>query len=130
MSDMHFREPNQVKWQGSRPGHNGTQINVGLNINAIGATDVYEVPAGETAFITLLSLSHADNVNCSFWIRIYDAVPALYRNLWCGYHFLNFPTVTGQLKYWPPLEIPAGYFITFRQSVNADMFAHVHGWSE
>jgi len=130
MSDMMFREPNQVKWQGSRPGHNGTKILVGMMIDAINWTVVYTVPAGEVGFITHISLSHQLNLAAGYHVAIYDATPAFAYSLFRSIHILNFPTVRCNLNYWPPLEIPAAFSIRFLQTVDTDMTAHVHGWSE
>ena len=130
MSDMHFREPNQVKWSGVRPAHNGTQIRVGEEIVALLWTPVYEVPAGETGMITHISLSHGINAAALFYIAIYDATPALEQIIYRGFHILNWPETKCNFNYWPPMELPTGYSIQFYQNVNTSMVAQINGWSE
>ena len=48
MATVH-REPNQVKWVGVRPGHNGEQVLIDINsaVNAI----LYTVPANKLLFL-------------------------------------------------------------------------------
>jgi len=52
MALMKFREPNQVKWQGCRPGHNGTFESHQSFQNAVGNKTIYTVAVGKHLFIT------------------------------------------------------------------------------
>ena len=130
MSDMHFREPNQVKWQGSRPGHNGDQVLEDGSVSN-GELAIYTVPAGQRAFITGITFhSDASGGAGSGAIRIYNAVPALVCNL-----FYTTQRDAGPINdtgnFWPPIELPAAWSIRV-WSNNAVITAYgaIHGWVE
>ena len=130
MSDMMFREPNQVKWMGSRPGHNGTQVLVDGTFLLLVPTVFYTVPVGQTLHITNMLLSRGQFVATFAYIAIYDDVPALssiiFPVLWAiapqGNPIIN--------SYWPPIEVPAGYHLYISQTVNCQLVYVVHGWVE
>ena len=130
MSDMHFREPNQVKWQGSRPGHNGTQILVGLEIAALNWSIVYTVPAGQKLFLTQAFLGVGGNATSAVYLGVYDDTPVLIHRLAGGWRQINQTWPGFHLNYWPPLELLAGYSIRYSQSVNTSIIVAIHGWTE
>jgi len=51
MALMKFREPNQVKWCGVRPGHNGTFTSAELRTAAAAWSVVYTVPVNTRLYI-------------------------------------------------------------------------------
>lgn len=129
MAVMGFREPNQVKWTGTRPGHNGTQVVA--SAQASGNTQLlYTVPAGNTLYL------------CSAWIS-YDGGAA-----GRGLMYINTPgavrwlvpasahiTANGSyvygMTYWPPLEVPAGYLIYSTSAVVGCLLSgNIFGWVE
>ena len=130
MSDMHFREPNQVKWMGTRPGHNGEQVienNTANNATAI----VYTVPAGKTLFLTtavLAGFGTAASIN-NFG-SIYDSTPAQWREIGRLPVFANGGTAYAA-SFNPPLEVPTGYTVRITSGV-ASCWAYltIHGWVE
>ena len=130
MSDMHFREPNQVKWLGSRPGHNGTQVLAGVQTAVVGWTILYTVLAGETFFLTFASLGNFNNLSASLSMAIYDDGGVIDQYL--GGYF----TVAGQVgggfvaNFWPPIELAAAFSVRAHQLANCGMIAAVHGWAE
>ena len=81
MALMTFREPNQVKWVGSRPGHNGTQIfGYALATNAVATC--YFAPAGKAGYIYGLDLAASSGANPGLAsLQIWDAVPAFVSQL-------------------------------------------------
>ena len=130
MSDMMFREPNQVKWMGSRPGHNGTQVLLSDTVAAVVPTGFYTVPAGKTLFITSAFLNITNPVAVSYYLAIFNAVPALDQYLINTYYTAGQQIVPVQANYWPPIEVEAGYHLYYRQGVNALLTYTIHGWVE
>jgi len=103
MALMKFREPNQVKWVGVRPGHNGTQI-----IRSQGAdnatVELYLVPVGQTFYLCSASLGYRLVVDGYVKLFINDLVPAQW--------FLCFEDVL--LK---RLQTLIGRLLKFRQGI-------------
>ena len=130
MSDMMFREPNQVKWQGSRPGHNGTQVLENTESNVLNWVVLYTVPAGQTLFLTMVSFSWDQSVNNVWKIAIYDDVPALWKTLAIGRAILAAGNPFWMSTFWPPIEVPAGYHIQRYQDVAIAPCFTIHGWTE
>ena len=103
------REPNQVKWIGVRPGHNGEQIIANNDVNNA-TVIVYTVPANK---ILLLN-----GFNCNCWasaastgsIEWWDAVPILYRRIAKFSSQINSVYFGGN-DYTMPLELAAGHSI-------------------
>jgi len=130
MALMHFREENQVKWVGTRPGHNGTQIV--SRAGSVGAlVPVYTVLAGDTFYLTFACLSFNAVGAVAAHLSIYNAVPALTMEL--ARHVspgaLNNPAVSQ--NYWPPIELPAGWSVQiFSNAPGVTAIGTVHGWVE
>ena len=73
-----FREQNQVKWIGVRPGHNGEQafgINNCVNVRAV----VYTVPADKIFLWTGYAATMSGTVTGNGDIEMWSAAPALTR---------------------------------------------------
>ena len=130
MSDMHFREDNEVKWQGVRPGHNGTQVLLSAQVAAVVPTSFYTVPVGQTLFITNIFMGRGSNPISGVFLAIYTAVPALHQYLALN----NWQAVPYRAQiskaYWPPIEVAAGYHLYYSQSANCGLTYVVHGWGE
>ena len=130
MAAMAFREPNQVRWVGTRPGHNGTQVIAGgTATNTV--TILWTVTAGKTLHITYFSLamrSGAVTAECSISVRngadVYQ------------YSIVNIGTVAsdhGELAaaLSVPIEVPAGYDVyVASDSANLKAYGTIHGWEE
>ena len=130
MSDMHFREPNQVKWQGSRPGHNGTEWHEYEEQIGLGTTVFPAVPGGQRLFLTQMSLDVFTTVSAFAYVYVYTAVPALWRTLFGGIIALGTSEIEC-FNYWPPLEIPAAYTIRITSAEAAlRICLAAHGWVE
>ena len=111
MATVH-REPNQVKWIGVRPGHNGIEILESGNVDN-GTDVVYTVPA-DKLFLwfgwNAIMISNAYSSACS--IGIFNAVPVLVRNIQTFGTGANMATALSK-SYWPPLEVAEGFSIRF-----------------
>lgn len=110
MALMSFREPNVVKWIGTRPAHSWTQIAKGAQ--ALNATVViHTVTAGKTLFLveSLLALITGSSGIGLLWVR--DGADALVRYL--GWAAWGAGLMSGDGHFQPmiPYEIPAGYDI-------------------
>lgn len=81
MAIMKFREPNQVKWQGMRPGHNGTQI-IGYKAIINNIADVYVATGVKVAEITYMGLSANSGANAGIaTLQLWDDGPAYLNTL-------------------------------------------------
>lgn len=130
MAMMHFREPNQVKWVGVRPGHNGEQIIKQTNV-ANGTVVVYTVTVGKTLYLCTAELA-------------YVAVGAARAELWVesggGVYLAGLLMLVGQaavvgdphiITFWPPLEVPSQYVIKLRSWAAApQVYGMIYGWEE
>jgi hypothetical protein len=130
MALMNYREPNQVKWMGTRPGHNGTQVDK-ANTATNGIAIVYTVTAGKTLYLCTVSKwveLVAVGISSVFLRNVADVFQ---------YNLIYELTVAGVLiphrsvTFWPPLEVPAGYDICVRSSVaGLTVGSFVFGWEE
>ena len=130
MALMKFREPNQVQWQGVRPGHNGTQVLESFSTALVVPTPFYTVPAGKTFFLTYAGLFQSINITGRLILDIYTDAPAYWRRLLTGLSLLNQISLAINVSYWPPIEVPAGYIFYVEQSAIAGVLAVIHGWVE
>ena len=130
MALMEFREPNQAKWQGSRPGHNGVQVFEGIHTIALGWVLIYTVPVGQTLYLTHAAINGAFNGSATLYLGVYDTTPVIVQYLFGAYKQMNFSSSFCNANYWPPIEIPAGYTIQAAQSGNIGMTVTLHGWAE
>ena len=130
MSDMHFREPNQVKWQGSRPGHNGTQVALHYGTAVAGEVLFYTVPAGVTFFLTYASMGLADDVAGVIMMSIEDLTPARWFTPIYAYTSIANNLIIPPSNFWPPLEVPTGFtFYSFTVGASFRV-SNIHGWVE
>lgn len=130
MSLMHFREPNQVKWMGVRPGHNGEQV-LAYDTVINGAQVVYTVPAGKVFFLCEANLLSISNVTGKIALTIYDAAPALLLTLGGISMIVAQSQGTDHYTYWPPIELPAGYSIRVESNIaGLEARSSIFGWIE
>jgi len=130
MALMKFRESNQVRWQGSRPGHNGTQVLENGATALLVPTSFYTVTALKTFYLTHAVLYNSINLTTNIYLDIYDTTPVFWRRLLGGRPFLNAANVSINASYWPPIEVPTGYFFYLFQAANAGIAAVIAGWEE
>ena len=127
---MDFREPNQVKWVGARPGHNGTQVLAGVRTAVLNWTILYTVPAGKTLFLTHTFLSSSNAISSTILMAVYDTTPVLWQYLLGNYSQTNTSTPPTIANYWPPIEIPTGYTVQIYQVIDCGLMGTIHGWEE
>ena len=104
-----FREPNQVKWIGVRPGHKGEEIikNIDLAASAI----VYTVPADKLLLLFDWSIGIIQNVNNGSRLQLRTAVPVVYAELFYVTSGINTAGQVASQSLNIPIEIPATYDI-------------------
>ena len=108
MATVH-REPNQVKWIGVRPGHNGEQVfGYASCLNVL--TEVYAVPVDKLLLLYDYAINLFGTVAGGGSLAVWTAVPALAYNLWDGTSGVSIGLNVNH-RFDPPAEIPAGYTI-------------------
>ena len=130
MSVMNFREPNQVKWVGVRPAHNGTQVIKHTNAQN-GTVIIYTVPSGNTYFLTGFTIGVRQEAAGDIALGVRDG-----SDVWQYYLFHNSygsaqpPYAFGMgLTY--PIEIPEDYDIyLWSSAASVYIFATIMGWIE
>ena len=130
MALMKFREPNQVRWQGVRPGHNGTQV-LAFAFADNETTDIYTVPAGKTFFLTWYSLGLTTVAagNCSLQIRTPVPVVLLVLDRLFFTVAGNMPSVSQSLTF--PIEVASTYLISVVSSAaGLRAYGNIVGWVE
>ena len=130
MALMKFREPNQVKWIGSRPGHNGTQVLASTNADSALAT-VYLVPVGKTFYLCYAGINYSAVAAGMAYMDIRDD-----GGVRIAYLYNEVIIAAGEGKafassFWPPIELLAGYTVRLASGA-AGLTVHgvVHGWYE
>ena len=122
MATVH-REPNQVKWVGVRPGHNGEQVFEEFYGN-VGA-EFYVVPAGKLLFLFDWHLGVSGAAGGSSFLLIRTVLDAHYRYLaLCSGHVTSAGGSTSQ-NLWVPIEVEAGF--DFYVTTGVTCAAYIHG---
>jgi len=130
MALMKFREPNQVKWQGFRPGHNGEQITLFQNVTN-GTISIYTVAAGKTFYLTDWVFTVSDSVGGGRGLLlVQNLVPATeYYIVWHVIQGIGGWMESCALTY--PIEIPTGWKIRVSSDiVTTFVSGFIHGWVE
>jgi len=130
MSDMMFREPNQVKWQGVRPGHNGKQVYWNTSTFAIGELVIVPASATLRRFITYYDMMLNPTGICIAQLRVYTDGDVL---VWTFGHIRNIVNGTSGDKtgtFNPPFELPIGWYIVTSLSTGVSLETAILGWEE
>jgi len=130
MALMIHREPNQVKWVGTRPAHNGVQVS--KNVLATNATTIiYTVSDNKTLFLCTASLGHYGIATGGTYLGVRndgDVFQYYIHYVMCQ---LNYPSVPVVVTFWPPLEIPEKWDIIVVSGVaGLSAMGYVFGWEE
>lgn len=130
MALMSFREPNQVKWVGVLPGHNGEQVTaVGTANN--NTSIIYTVPVGRTLYLCAVSISsnHAGAGSGSVWLETAGAVLV--------YGFCSLLNVAGgggsggSAPFYPPMEVSSGHVFKVNSTIaGLNIYGSIFGWIE
>ena len=130
MALMTFREPNQVRWGGFRPGHRGTQVLVDINVTD-GTAVLIDGTQATITYLTDWSLGIIRNVDCvgQLFITTNGDVHVAYLAFVSS--FTSDPGgVTSQALMYP-IEIPAGYKVkVYSSGAGATVRGYIHGWEE
>lgn len=108
MAAMKFRESNQVKWIGTRPGHNGVQV-VGEGTATDETTLMYTVPAGKILFLYEALLATGSLVAAGAGLMVRDDGDVFVRHLCKLQSAAVASFLADHFRCWPPYEIAAGY---------------------
>jgi len=130
MALMKFREQNQVKWVGVRPGHDGTQV-AASNVASAGDAIVYTVPVGKVLYVTAWNAQAKDTAggNAALFAVRDDLDAWVYSFM--ALSFAVAGQVVSSLSHDPPLEVPAGYDVyVYTDNAAAQIWATVFGWVE
>ena len=118
-----YREPNQVKWIGVRPGHNGEQVIVDIN-SAVNA-DLYTVPVDSLLMIFGWSWSVNQNAGADVRIEVKTDGAAHYMWLSMVTAQAGAPSSESTQDKFVPIELPEGYVISIVTTRQA--YGHIHG---
>ena len=130
MALMRFRESNKMKWRGSRPAHDGTQVG-GEAWTTDALEIVYLTGAGETFYCHYVSMcARTLTPGDTAFVSLYDAGPLRV------FHLIRmFFDVAGQMIHCAPftfpVEVPSGWSIrVFSSAASIDATAEAIGWIE
>jgi len=130
MALMKFREPNQVKWQGVRPAHNGTQV-LDRASATNGTTTIYTVPAGNVFYLCYVSLGYYAMAAGTVQIVIRDSTAALRAMLYSDLLTGGFDGIGKASNFWPPVELDALWTVKISSSApGLSVHGTVFGWVE
>jgi len=130
MALMKFREPNQVRWIGSRPGHNGTQILEDARANN-SAIRIYTTPADVTFFLCSLVLNLESVVAGVAYCRVYDDGGAAQYYIFERTVLAADPTMTIPFSFWPPMELPTDWSVRVGSNIAGLILrGDIFGWIE
>ena len=125
MATVH-REPNQVKWIGVRPGHNGDQVlenDTAINV----LKTIYTVPADKLLFLFAYDIGVYSGAAATAYFYIYDDTPAIFKSLAVRPVTAN-TAVSSSQGLWVPIEIPEGYSLRLITSVaGCAIYVSIHG---
>ena len=122
MATVH-REPNQVKWVGVRPGHNGEQV-LNLIDRAVNAL-LYTVPADKILLIFSWQIGIGTAAAGNARLQLETAVPAVYYELGNCLNGAGLTSANSQQALWVPIEVPATYRIYL--TTNIACLGGIHG---
>ena len=130
MALMKFREPNQVKWMGLRPGHNGTQVRGYISVDNADAI-VYTVPADKTFYLCSLTLGYLALAAGVAEISLRNAADAFLCNFLRDVIVATSSGRSQSLTFWPPMEITSLYDIFIKSNAaGLQINGFVFGWYE
>ena len=130
MALMKFREPNQVKWIGTRPGHDGTQV-LARGAADSATTVLYTVPVGNTFYLCHSMMGYGAIAAGIAVFEIQDLVPVRVVDLFYDTLVAGIAGNSKNASYWPPIEIPAGYrIVVVSSAVGLTVHGTVFGWVE
>lgn len=130
MSLMKFREPNQVKWVGVRPGHNGTQIKA--EAIAVNNTQVlYTVTAGKMLYLCTLNWQVDSNVGGGNTLIYHYNSGSVLQHVFVSIGQFSAPVLANTISFWPPYEMASGDYIQiWSPNAGTSLYCGIFGWEE
>ena len=122
MATVH-REPNRVKWIGVRPGHNGSEVLI--NIDVAVNTLLYTVGADKLLLIYDWQLGVIQSGATVAHLQLRTAVPAAYYELASLLTTAGWTTGFASQSLQIPIEVPATYQVYL--TTNLAVKGGVHG---
>ena len=130
MALMKFREPNQVRWQGVRPAHNGTQVWEHKDADNV-TIPIYTVPAGQVLYLCHASLSFLAIAAGGYALFVRDLLDAYYHGFIEGVQIAATDGLFVSDAYCPPIEVPAGFdIVVWSGAAGLNVRGTIHGWVE
>jgi len=127
---MHFREPNEVRWVGTRPAHKGTQILVETHVDD-GVAIVRTVPGGKVLYLCECSLFTCSQVSGLMSLTLRNTSDVTVRDFCYINVQANTTIVRDCNHFWPPLEIPPGYdIVVVSNTAGLVAYGGISGWEE
>ena len=121
MATVH-REPNQVKWIGVRPGHNGEQILLPID-TAVNA-DVYTVPADKMLLLFDWHLGGVRAIGFTGHLYVYDDTPVVIASIATVSSEVGEPGTSTSNALWVPIELPEDYAIKVVTAKQVEGYIH------
>jgi len=130
MAVMSYREGNRVRWVGTRPGHDGTQVLVWKA--AVNATEVlYAVPAGKILYLTHMAIHVESDIAGSGYMHIRDGGGITQYFGIAVKNIVGGSFCSNSESFWPPIEMPASWDVAVVSSIAAlIVIGSIHGWYE
>ena len=130
MALMGFREFNQARWVGIRPGHRGTQVLLDINV-APGTVEIIDGTQTTITYLTDWSLGMGRNVSAKTDMFITTNANVHVCTLAYIGTMTNHPSAVAIQALQYPIELPAGYKVKVTVvGVGSDVKGYLHGWEE
>ena len=130
MAKMTFREDNQVKRVGTRPGHEGTQV-AKYNRTTPALALIHTVTAAKTFYLCSASLGSDQLAAGESYLAYRDAADLNTVIFLIDLSTATIPHPACVITFWPPLEIPALYDIYVASgAAGTRAYGFVFGWEE
>jgi len=130
MALMKFREPNQVRWQGVRPAHDGERFGAFVSLNGVGWNAVLPVHATMTRYVTYFYMGMPHNLVQRASLAVRNDVAAVIQQFGDWESVVANPGIWVCQSFWPPVEVPPNWTIDMNLSVAAWTRCGVLGWRE
>ena len=130
MALMKFREANQVKWNGSRPGHDGTQKLAQASADAA-TVPIYTVLAGETLYLCSVTMGVLTDVAGEFHTIIRNDAAAAQFFPTMGIRAAGSAPCHYVCTFWPPAELIEDWdVIVYSNTAGLTVYGSIFGWIE
>jgi len=130
MALMKFREPNQAKWSGSRPAHNGTQILKYVNADN-SVAKIHTANAGVTFYLTHVGITYRALAVGRAELFIADDGDVTQATIFSIITTAAGWSIGQTAAFWPPVEMGAGWYVAIgSNAAGLTVRGFCHGWEE